>query len=258
MKKLMSIVLAVLFTFAGTAVFAGTAHGIAKKPLTQEQFATACEKGDPEQVLNVSCDQVVAWFKVYRADVRIENAKEMAKYVRTLTVVSCGDGGNHALNREVDGKILHEAQSSRWEREFGVGEECLYDNNRAEIQFSTSCYNTPYEKIGVKAPSITPAAATAVATPTPAPKAPLAEAAKQHVDRDGANPTNVSVKVPVTINNGGSRATALIIVGGILAAVGAVLIYDHSKNDNSSSKTPQPKIYTNPTGFRVTIPLGGS
>lgn len=255
MKKLMSIVLAVLFTFAGTAVFAGTAHGIAKKPLTQEQFATACEKGDPEQVLNVSCDQVVAWFKVYRADVRIENAKEMAKYVRTLTVVSCGDGGNHALNREVDGKILHEAQSSRWEREFGVGEECLYDNNRAEIQFSTSCYNTPYEKIGVKAPSITPAAATAVATPTPTPVAPLAEAAKNRVERDGDNP----VKFSLTVNNGDrGNMTALVIGGSILLAVLAAIAYDHSKNDNSSSKTPQPKIYTNPTGFRVTIPLGGS
>jgi cell division protein FtsN len=263
MNKLKSLVLAVLFAFAGTAVFAGTAHGIAKRPLAQEQFAAACEKGDPENVLNVKCEEVVAWFGVYRAELQIKTVADLAKYVRSLTVVSCGDGGKHALNREVEGKILHEAPSSRWEREFGAGEECLYDNNRAEIQFSTSCYNTPYEKIGVKASSVpsTTASAVATPTPTPAPTKPLAEAAKEHVDRDGGKPGNVSLAVPVTVNNGGSRATALIIAGSILVAVGGAILYDQHKKDNSTSRTPNPKIRADGSSgleFRIALPLGGS
>lgn len=100
-----------------------------------------------------------------------------------------------------------------------------------------------------------------VATPTPAPTKPLAEAAKEHVERDGDKPINVSVEVPVTINNGGSRATALIIGGSILAGVVAVLIHDHNKKDEAT-RTPQPKIRTDGAsgglGFGITLPLGGS
>lgn len=132
----------------GNAAQAQTAHGIAKSPQAQEAVAAACEKGGNNSLLNVSCAEIVEWLNAYRPGMNIKNNAALATYIRTLSTVPC-PAGNFALNREVDGKILHETTGHGWKRDFRPGELCLYDNNRGEIQFSLSCWNSPYEILSV-------------------------------------------------------------------------------------------------------------
>lgn len=132
----------------GTSALQAQAHGVSKRPFTQEQFATACERGDPATLLNVSCEQIRGWLNVHRPGLEIAEGK-LADYIRQLSVINCPTGQEFGLNRTMKGRILYERKGGGWKRPFRPGEQCLYDNNRAEVQFSLSCANSPYEVIPV-------------------------------------------------------------------------------------------------------------
>ncbi|MEI6280638.1 MAG: hypothetical protein WCP17_01405 [bacterium] len=227
------LALALVFTVlcASVASAQGTAHGISRKPFTQEAFAVACEKGDSAKLLNTTCDEVVSWLNAHRADLSIRDSAEMAAYIRTLNVVTC-PVGKTTLNREVGGKILHEKEGRRWERAFAKGEMCLYDNNRAEVQFSLSCGNSPYEKLSV--------ATAMVVAPTPAPQPPSAPAATpitdsvKRVEVGGA--VTVEQKVPPTAPKVGHSHKGLLWTLGIVAVAGTTAaILGKGRNISESS-----------------------
>lgn len=166
--KLKRFVVAVFVFLGACASMAeaqgGTAYGISNQPVTQEQLAVACEKGDPARLLNVTCEEIRLWLNAHRSGLNIRDTAALAVYIRSLNVIPC-PVGKVELNREVGGKILHETEGHRWDRLFAIGEKCLYDGNRAEVQFSLSCANSPYGRLSV---------ATAMVAPTPPPSsAPL-------------------------------------------------------------------------------------
>ncbi len=192
-------VVLLFLAFTGIAA-ADTAHGISKKPFAQEELAIACEKGDPNGLLNVKCEEVVKWFKIYRSELGIKDVKEMANYIRTLNIVPCPGTTPFTLNREVNGHILHEA-TNRWQRAFSGGENCLYDNNRGEIQFSLSCANSPYEKVPVVTAMVPPP------TPVKPPVTVVPPPTTTVVTKETPGGTSVKVVLNNNINNTVSQYT---------------------------------------------------
>jgi len=132
------------------------AHGVSKRPLSQKELAVACEKGDPQGLLNTPCSEIVRFFNETRPELQLKNTADLAGYIRNhLVVVDCPtDGQEYKLNRVLMGRIMQD-RGAGWQRRFAEGEQCLYNNNEARIEFSLSCANSPFGQISVASAMVT-------------------------------------------------------------------------------------------------------
>ncbi len=137
-----SAVIVFLLSLVATSASAQTALPFTTRPVSKAEFIKAIENCDQKVLYIKNCAKIVdAANIVWKDDEAIpqfENRKELADYLRRLTVAPCPQVGEATVARVLKNGAI---DLYGYKRDLRRGESCLYDNQAGKWIASLSCGN---------------------------------------------------------------------------------------------------------------------